>query len=90
MRIEWLDFDWVGYWRQRRLALSPGLTLVLGDNEAGKSTALRAIDALFGGVTAELAAPRRESEFALGAGLRLGGEVLEVWRRGRRLCSQCR
>lgn len=85
MRIDWLDFDWVGYWRQRRLALSPGLTLVLGDNEAGKSTALRAIDALFGGVTAELAAPRRESEFALGAGLRHGGEVLEIWRRGRRL-----
>lgn len=85
MRIDWLDFDWVGYWRQRRLALSPGLTLVLGDNEAGKSTALRAIDALFGGVTAELAAPRRETEFALGAGLRQGGEVLEVWRRQRKL-----
>jgi uncharacterized protein YhaN len=85
MRIEWLDFEWVGFWRGRRLDLSPGLTLILGDNEAGKSTALRAIDALFGGTSTELVAPRRIGEFALGAGLNHAGESLEIWRRQGRL-----
>lgn len=46
MRITKIDFACVGAWTSRSLSFGPGLNLVVGSNEAGKSTALRAIEAL--------------------------------------------
>ena len=52
MRLERLDVTGFGRLRDARLDLAPRLTVLLGDNEAGKSTVLRAIRAALYGVDA--------------------------------------
>ncbi len=61
----------------------PGLHLVYGVNEAGKSTALRAISGLLYGIPERTADAHRHdmSKLRVGAVLAAGGETLEVVRR---------
>jgi uncharacterized protein YhaN len=82
MRIESLDLLAYGHHRGTHLDLSrpvTGVTIVLGPNEAGKSTAMRAlVSALFGVPTPAL------DIYAYGrAGLRIGLTLVDT--RGRRL-----
>lgn len=86
MRIDRLDMLSYGHLRAQSLDLSrptAGLTLVLGPNEAGKSTTLRAIKALLFGIergAADDYGMGRES-LRVGAALRDGdGAVIEVIR----------
>lgn len=88
MRIDRLDLLSYGHLREQTLDLSrpsAGLTLVVGPNEAGKSTTLRAIRALLFGIergTSDDYRMGRES-LRVGAALRDGdGAVLEVIRQG--------
>jgi len=88
MRIDRLDLLSYGHLREHTLDLSlpsAGLTLVVGPNEAGKSTTLRAIRALLFGIergTPDDYRMGRES-LRVGAALRDGdGAVLEVIRQG--------
>jgi len=88
MRIDRLDLLSYGHLREQSLDLSQpaaGLTLVVGPNEAGKSTTLRAIKALLFGIergTADDYRMGRES-LRVGAAVRDdGGTVIEVIRQG--------
>ncbi|HET8587610.1 MAG TPA: AAA family ATPase, partial [Candidatus Limnocylindria bacterium] len=49
MRIERIELDGFGHFAGARWDLSPGMTVMLGDNEAGKTTLLNAIRALLFG-----------------------------------------
>jgi uncharacterized protein YhaN len=91
MRITRIDFTRVGAWTDRSLAFGPGLNLVTGANEAGKSTALRGIEALLFPVPAggphglaELARPLAPGSFdaTLHAARGQGAELETIgWRR---------
>jgi uncharacterized protein YhaN len=91
MRIERIDFARVGAWSRRSLSFGPGLNIVTGANEAGKSTALRAIEALLFPVAAggphglaELARPLAPGSFdaTLHAARGKGAETETIgWRR---------
>ena len=86
MRIGRLDLLAYGPFRERRLALGPGLHVIVGPNEAGKSTTLRALSSLFFGYPArsEDAYLVGTADMALGALLEAGnGETLEIVRRRR-------
>lgn len=69
MRLVALGLDRYGIFRDKRIPLGPGLTVVLGRNEAGKSTALSALADMICGLPmrhplAELA-PRAEQRLSL-------------------------
>ncbi|MFN7131056.1 MAG: AAA family ATPase [Myxococcales bacterium] len=86
MRLEEITFHRVGLWSELApLRLGARLTLVLGDNEAGKTTAKRALEALLFGPSRALVAPlSSEGLFHASAVARLpGGETLRWTRRGR-------
>jgi len=54
MRIDGIFIDGFGVWHESRLAPDPGLTVVCGDNEAGKTTLLAFVRAiLFGFETSQ-------------------------------------
>ncbi len=86
MRITSLTFTRVGHWESLpALQLGRGVTVVLGDNEAGKSTAVRALEALFFGPSRELVAPlQRVASFDAEATVQLdpSGDV-RLQRRGK-------
>lgn len=88
MRIRRLEATKVGRWPSTTLAFAPGLNLVFGPNEAGKSTALRAIEAtLFHLGTEELkplVSPRSPTQFEARVVLErddAGGVESIAWRR---------
>lgn len=87
MRLLSLDAASVGHWNvPLQLPLGRRLTVVLGDNEAGKSTLRRAIRALLFGPDKALAAPLLVSHFDLSAEVELQrGETGSIHRRGRNL-----
>lgn len=88
MRFEELVFERVGMWTDLPpLRMGPKLTLVLGDNEAGKSTSMRAIDALLFGADANLVAPLPSiTDFRASARVRLmDGTELGWKRQGRKV-----
>lgn len=87
MRLLSLDAASVGHWNvPLQLPLGRRLTVVLGDNEAGKSTLRRAIRALLFGPDKALAAPLLVSHFELSAEVELQrGETGTIHRRGRNL-----
>lgn len=86
MRLLSLDGQQVGHWNSPiHLKLSPRLTVVLGDNEAGKSTLRRAIKALLFGPDKELAAPVTVAAFNMAAQLEHEGEIATLHRRGKKL-----
>lgn len=87
MRLLSLDAVSVGHWNvPLQLPLGRRLTVVLGDNEAGKSTLRRAIRALLFGPDKALAAPLLVSHFELSAEVELQrGETGTIHRRGRNL-----
>jgi uncharacterized protein YhaN len=89
MRLTTLEFNKVGLWRQPfSLALAPRVTLVLGDNEAGKSTMRRAIDALLFGPDKERVAPQSVGAFDFGALADADdGTAVRLHRRGRNLVT---
>ncbi len=84
MHLTELEFLRVGHWANLEpLRFGPRMTVVLGDNEAGKSTAMRAIEALLFGPSRELILPLvSEQLFHAAASLRLpdGREVRWTWR----------
>lgn len=92
MRIDRLDLLSYGHLRGQSLDLSQpdsGLTLVLGPNEAGKSTTLRAITALLFGIDRRNTDDHRmgRESLRIGAAVRDGAsdgreEILEVVRQG--------
>jgi uncharacterized protein YhaN len=65
-----------------RLQSRGRLQLVFGDNEAGKSTTMRAIRALVRGITDDDPAPRRAQDAVVRAQIELHGQTLVVERRG--------
>ena len=69
MRIRTLEFFRAGQWTNLPpIVLGPRLTVILGDNEAGKSTAMRAVEALLFGTSRALVAPlMREATFRAAA-----------------------
>lgn len=90
MRLTELSFERVGLWKELPpLRLGRRVTLVLGDNEAGKSSAMRAVEALLFGTSKALVAPLpSESSFAAAASATLAdGTEVRFERRGRRLVS---
>ncbi|SDG29507.1 Uncharacterized protein YhaN [Sinosporangium album] len=83
MRIDRLDLAAFGPFTDRTLDLSaPGVHVICGPNEAGKSTALRALDQLLYGI--DMQTPydfvHPKSELRLGALIRYGGGTLELVR----------
>lgn len=89
MRLTTLEFNRVGLWRQPfSLALAPRVTLVLGDNEAGKSTMRRAIDALLFGPDKDRVAPQSVGAFDFAALADADdGTAVRLHRRGRNLVT---
>lgn len=88
MRFSELEFHRVGVWRDLApLCPGPRLTVVLGDNEAGKSTSMRAIEALLFEPTRELVAPLTSvTDFNASARVRLmDGSELGWRRQGRKV-----
>ena len=86
MRLLTLDCTQVGHWTAPpQLNLSPRLTVVLGDNEAGKSTLRRAVRALLFGPDKALVAPLTVAGFDMGATLALDGAMYTIHRKGRNL-----
>lgn len=88
MRLDRLDLLSYGHLREQTLDLSQpasGLTVVVGPNEAGKSTTMRAITALMFGIergTTDDHRMGRES-LRIGASVRDGGErAIEIVRQG--------
>ena len=68
MRIRTLEFLRAGQWTNLPpIVLGPRLTVILGDNEAGKSTAMRAVEAMLFGTSRALVAPLREASFRAAA-----------------------
>lgn len=69
-----------------RTELGPRVTIVLGDNEAGKSTTRRAIEALLFGPSRELVAPQTVGGFEFAAEARFAGaQSFRLHRRGQNL-----
>lgn len=87
MRLVSLDCTQVGHWTAPlQLHLSPRITVVLGDNEAGKSTLRRALRALLFGPDKALVAPLSVAGFDMSAHLQVGGtETCSLYRKGRNL-----
>lgn len=88
MRLLSLDGRQVGHWigsTRLQLQLSSRLTVVLGDNEAGKSTLRRAIQALLFGPDPTLVAPINVAQFNLAAEVAHDGVTATLHRRGRKL-----
>lgn len=86
MRLLSLACTQVGHWTTLLpLALSPRFTVVLGDNEAGKSTLRRAIRALLFGPDKALAAPLTVAGFEMSAHLDVDGPGCSIHRKGRHL-----
>lgn len=89
MRLLQLECSNVGQWREPlSMRLSPRLTIVLGDNEAGKSTLRRALRALLFGPDRELAAPVTVATFDMAAEVSFEGYAQHLHRRGRGLQSE--
>jgi hypothetical protein len=63
MHVEWIVLDAFGPFRDRRLTLAPGLNVVYGPNEAGKSTLHAALVTGLCGVRRARGRGRDESEF---------------------------
>ncbi|MHB8879812.1 MAG: AAA family ATPase, partial [Myxococcaceae bacterium] len=86
MKIDRLDIEAFGHFRGHSLSLSPGLNLLHGANEAGKSTLLAFVRAVLFGFEKRSSAGRYEPEggLALGGGLELSAHFgpLRVRRRG--------
>lgn len=84
MRLARLELLAVGHWSNLALELSPRLSVILGDNEAGKTTLRRALHALLFGVRDELTAPLTRGRFHMRArvGTATGEATLE--RQGQR------
>ena len=71
MRIDRLDLLAYGPFRERSVELGPGLHLLYGPNEAGKSTTLRALSSLFFGYP-----DRRQDDWLVGtADMALGARI---------------
>ena len=87
MRLLALDCTQVGHWDALpKLTLSPRVTVVLGDNEAGKSTLRRALRALLFGPDKALVAPLSVGGFEMSAHLQVGmTEACTLHRKGRNL-----
>jgi len=87
MRLLALDCKQVGHWDSPlQLALSSRITVVLGDNEAGKSTLRRALRALLFGPDKALAAPLLVGGFEMSAQLDMGATgACTLHRKGRNL-----
>ncbi len=84
MRLQTLHCTQVGYWgAPLQLDLSRHLTVVLGDNEAGKSTLRRALRALLFGPDKALAAPLTVASFDMGATMVLDSTTQTIHRKGR-------
>lgn len=84
MRIVDLHCGQVGHWRKPfTLALGEGLNLILGDNEAGKSTLRRALAAFLFGPEQALVAPRSVGSFDMTAQLKVDGSAQGLQRKGR-------
>lgn len=86
MRIDSIDLIRYGHFCDRRLEFLPGTPdffVIYGDNEAGKSTLLRAISSLFFGVPAKTpdAHKVKPSELRVGATVSNGHECLSFRRR---------
>lgn len=87
MRIRQLDLRAFGHFTGRSIALNPGpagLDLIYGPNEAGKSTMLRAVQALLFGIPSRTSDSFRHSytDLRIGATLALAdGSTLSVVRR---------
>jgi uncharacterized protein YhaN len=81
MRIERIELDGFGHFASARWELAAGLTVLLGHNEAGKTTLLNAIRALLFGFEAT-----REGKtwYPALAGGRRGGRLLVVTESGER------
>lgn len=88
MRLEQIEFHRVGFWGGLpALTFGPKVTLVLGDNEAGKTTARRALEALLFGTSRELVAPLRSEQLFHASAVALLGDGSRVrWtRKGRKV-----
>lgn len=88
MRVDRLHLKAFGPFRDRTLELrsdAPGVHLVYGDNEAGKSSALRALHAALFGISAKTvdAFQMDKSDLRVGADLRAGELTLSFLRRRR-------
>ena len=86
MRLRRLDLIRYGHFSDRSLELpsgQPDLHIVVGPNEAGKSTALSAVEDLLFGIPSKspLNFLHDYGEMRIGAALEADGEVLEVRRR---------
>lgn len=81
MRIERIELDGFGHFAGERWSLAPGMTVMLGENEAGKSTLLNAIRALLFGFEAT-----RDGKtwYPALSGGRRGGRLLIVTESGER------
>jgi uncharacterized protein YhaN len=89
MRLKSLEFLRAGRWPPtHREELGAGVTLVLGDNEAGKSTTRRAIEALLFEPTRPLVAPRTVGGFEFAATIEYAeGQEFRLHRRGKNLVA---
>lgn len=86
MRLLELDGRQVGHWQAPlALSLSPRLNVVLGDNEAGKSTLRRALRALLFGPDRKLVAPITPGSFEVMAKVVQGDSTESLHRRGLKL-----
>lgn len=86
MRLQSLRCTQVGHWNMPlQLELSPRLTIVLGDNEAGKSTLRRALRAMLFGPDKALAAPLTVAGFEMEASVVVDGATHVIHRKGRNL-----
>ena len=86
MRIDSVDLVRFGHFTNRLIDLplqTPDYCVIYGDNEAGKSTLLRGISALFFGVPARTvdAHSCKTSELRIGATISDGGKVFSFRRR---------
>ncbi len=59
LRIDRLRVDGFGHFRQHELDLRPGMNLLFGQNEAGKSTLLAFVRAMLFGFERRASSPRR-------------------------------
>ena len=89
MRLTSIEFLRAGRWPPtHREELGAGVTLVLGDNEAGKSTTRRAIEALLFEPTRPLVAPRTVGGFEFAATIEYAeGQEFRLHRRGKNLVT---
>lgn len=86
MRLLRLEGRQLGHWHvPLSLELSRRVTVVLGDNEAGKSTLRRAIHALLFGPNQQLVAPLTVAAFDVTAQIECDAQLHTLHRRGRGL-----